>query len=144
MRQTLAVLLAFALVGSTIAVPAYAASKESTSQEVTYGAGSFFGTLLYAPVKTSFCVVGAVTSGLTLPFGGPQTAGKVATAACGGTHRLFGLSWVYHLHLQKGGKTEGVWRAIADKVVTYDFARLMEGAKQVSCSGFGQAMIERM
>ena len=34
--------------------------------------------------------------------------------------------------------------AIADKVVTYDFARLMEGAKQVSCSGFGNAMIERM
>ncbi len=35
-------------------------------------------------------------------------------------------------------------RAIADKVVTYDFARLMPGAKQVSCSGFGRAMIERM
>jgi isocitrate dehydrogenase len=35
-------------------------------------------------------------------------------------------------------------KAIADKVVTYDFARLMEGAKQVSCSGFGRAMIERM
>jgi isocitrate dehydrogenase len=35
-------------------------------------------------------------------------------------------------------------RAILDKVVTYDFARLMEGARQVSCSGFGQAMIERM
>ncbi|MEO5699000.1 MAG: NADP-dependent isocitrate dehydrogenase [Casimicrobiaceae bacterium] len=35
-------------------------------------------------------------------------------------------------------------KAIADKVVTYDFARLMEGAKQVSCSGFGEAMIERM
>ena len=35
-------------------------------------------------------------------------------------------------------------RAIADQVVTYDFARLMQGAKQVSCSGFGQAMIERM
>jgi len=35
-------------------------------------------------------------------------------------------------------------RAILDKVVTYDFARLMEGAKQVSCSGFGDAMIERM
>ncbi len=35
-------------------------------------------------------------------------------------------------------------RAIADKVVTYDFARLMQGAKQVSCSGFGQAMIDRM
>ena len=35
-------------------------------------------------------------------------------------------------------------KAIADKVVTYDFARLMQGAKQVSCSGFGAAMIERM
>ena len=35
-------------------------------------------------------------------------------------------------------------KSIADKVVTYDFARLMPGATQVSCSGFGQAMIERM
>ncbi|HWH49873.1 MAG TPA: NADP-dependent isocitrate dehydrogenase [Burkholderiales bacterium] len=34
--------------------------------------------------------------------------------------------------------------AIRDKVVTYDFARLMTGASQVSCSGFGDAMIERM
>ena len=34
--------------------------------------------------------------------------------------------------------------AIHDKVVTYDFARLMTGATQVSCSGFGNAMIERM
>jgi isocitrate dehydrogenase len=35
-------------------------------------------------------------------------------------------------------------KAIGDKVVTYDFARLMPGATQVSCSGFGNAMIERM
>ena len=35
-------------------------------------------------------------------------------------------------------------KAILDRVVTYDFARLMPGATQVSCSGFGQAMIERM
>jgi isocitrate dehydrogenase len=34
--------------------------------------------------------------------------------------------------------------AIADKKVTYDFARLMEGATQVSCSGFGQVMIDQM
>ncbi len=34
--------------------------------------------------------------------------------------------------------------AIGDKVVTYDFARLMEGATEVKCSAFGQAMIERM
>jgi isocitrate dehydrogenase len=35
-------------------------------------------------------------------------------------------------------------KTISEKIVTYDFARLMQGAKQVSCSGFGQAMIERM
>ncbi len=35
-------------------------------------------------------------------------------------------------------------RTIMDKVVTYDLARQMQGARQVSCSGFGQAMIERM
>ena len=34
--------------------------------------------------------------------------------------------------------------AIADKQVTYDFARLMEGATEVSSSAFGRAMIERM
>ncbi|HVJ73405.1 MAG TPA: NADP-dependent isocitrate dehydrogenase [Casimicrobiaceae bacterium] len=35
-------------------------------------------------------------------------------------------------------------KAILAKTVTYDFARLMSGAKQVSCSGFGQAMIAQM
>ncbi len=35
-------------------------------------------------------------------------------------------------------------KAIADKIVTYDFARMMEGAKEVSCSEFGKALIERM
>src|SRR5436189_1494799 len=34
-------------------------------------------------------------------------------------------------------------KAIADKVVTYDFARLMSGETQVSCSGFGKAMGDR-
>ncbi|WP_333840976.1 NADP-dependent isocitrate dehydrogenase [Pelomicrobium sp.] len=33
---------------------------------------------------------------------------------------------------------------IKARLVTYDFARLMEGATQVSCSGFGKAMIQRM
>jgi isocitrate dehydrogenase len=33
---------------------------------------------------------------------------------------------------------------ISSKKVTYDFARLMEGATQVSCSGFGDAVIENL
>jgi isocitrate dehydrogenase len=35
-------------------------------------------------------------------------------------------------------------KTIQSKKVTYDFARLMQGATQVSCSGFGQAMIDNM
>lgn len=35
-------------------------------------------------------------------------------------------------------------KSIAQKKVTYDFARLMEGATQMSCSGFGDVMIDNM
>ena len=35
-------------------------------------------------------------------------------------------------------------KAILSKRVTYDFARMMDGATQVSCSGFGQVMIDNM
>jgi len=38
----------------------------------------------------------------------------------------------------------GLEAAIADKVVTYDFARMMEGAKEVKTSEFATAVIERM
>ena len=39
---------------------------------------------------------------------------------------------------------KGMEAAINDKIVTYDFARLMDGATEVACSEFGDAMIERM
>lgn len=39
---------------------------------------------------------------------------------------------------------ESMEKSIQQKRVTYDFARLMEGATQVSCSGFGQTMIDNM
>jgi isocitrate dehydrogenase len=32
-------------------------------------------------------------------------------------------------------------RAIGNKTVTYDFARLMEGAKEVKCSEFANELI---
>ena len=38
----------------------------------------------------------------------------------------------------------GMDAAIASKHVTYDFARLMDGATKVSCSQFGEAMVKRM
>ena len=35
-------------------------------------------------------------------------------------------------------------RTIEEKIVTYDFARLMEGAREVKCSEFADAVIERL
>ena len=39
---------------------------------------------------------------------------------------------------------EGMSSAIGAKTVTYDFERLMEGAKLVTCSEFGDCIIEHM
>ncbi len=39
---------------------------------------------------------------------------------------------------------KGLNGAIAAKTVTYDFARQMEGAKEVKCSEFGDAIIAKM
>ena len=36
---------------------------------------------------------------------------------------------------------KGMDGAISAKTVTYDFARLMEGAKEVACSAFADAII---
>jgi hypothetical protein len=44
---------------------------------------------------------------------------SVENAACGGTHRLFGLAWAYHLHLQRGGRNTGVWKEVAEKTEKY-------------------------
>ncbi|MGH8263742.1 MAG: isocitrate/isopropylmalate family dehydrogenase, partial [Steroidobacteraceae bacterium] len=35
-------------------------------------------------------------------------------------------------------------RTIGHRTVTYDFARLMEGAKEVKCSEFGDRLIENL
>ena len=39
---------------------------------------------------------------------------------------------------------KGISRAIAEKTVTYDFHRLMDGATKLKCSEFGDAIIENM
>ncbi len=82
MKRSLVLLSGIGCVLATVVAPAYG---EPTSQDVAYGTGSVLTTLVYAPVKASFCILGGITSGFTLPFAGPQTAGKVASTACGGT-----------------------------------------------------------
>jgi isocitrate dehydrogenase len=39
---------------------------------------------------------------------------------------------------------KGMDGAISAKTVTYDFARLMDGAKEVKCSEFGNEIIRHM
>jgi len=39
---------------------------------------------------------------------------------------------------------KGIKGAIAEKTVTYDFARLMDGATEVKCSEFGDAVVAAM
>jgi isocitrate dehydrogenase len=39
---------------------------------------------------------------------------------------------------------KGMDGAIASKRVTYDFARLMEGATEIKCSEFGDNIIQHM
>ena len=74
----------------------------------------------------------------------PKYAGKDYVNP--GSEILSAEMMLIHMGWKEAAKkiTDSLEKAIADKVVTYDFARLMEGAKQVSCSGFGAAMIERM
>jgi len=51
-------------------------------------------------------------------------------------------------HLGWRDEADNIVRAleatIADKVVTYDFARLMEGATEVKCSEFASAIVDRL
>jgi isocitrate dehydrogenase len=39
---------------------------------------------------------------------------------------------------------KGIERTIEARTVTYDFARLMEGATEVRCSEFGDAVVANM
>jgi|SRR2546425_12331513 hypothetical protein len=91
MRHIVALFLVVTLVGSS--VPGWADS-ESTSVEIGSAAGSAFGTMIYAPVKATFCIFGGIGSGLTAIVS-PSTAGKVAMATCGG-------SWTVTPNMMRG------------------------------------------
>jgi hypothetical protein len=43
----------------------------------------------------------------------------IDTAACGGTHRLFGLTWAYYIHRRANGKMTPVWEQVAAKLKKY-------------------------
>ncbi|KAA0549141.1 NADP-dependent isocitrate dehydrogenase [Bacillus sp. BGMRC 2118] len=59
---------------------------------------------------------------------------------------LSGVLMLEHLGWHEAAKLvmDSVEKTIASKVVTYDFARLMDGATEVKCSEFGDALINNM
>jgi len=59
---------------------------------------------------------------------------------------LSGVMMLRHLEWGEAADLidKGMARAIANKTVTYDFHRLMEGATLLKCSEFGDAIIENM
>ncbi|MDX8342115.1 NADP-dependent isocitrate dehydrogenase [Rossellomorea sp. YZS02] len=59
---------------------------------------------------------------------------------------LSGVLMLEHLGWSEAANliTKSMEKTIASKVVTYDFARLMDGATEVKCSEFGSALIENM
>jgi isocitrate dehydrogenase len=63
-----------------------------------------------------------------------------------GSVLLSGVMMFEHLGWQHAADdiVRGLEATIADKIVTYDFARLMEGATEVKCSEFGAAIVDRL
>jgi isocitrate dehydrogenase len=59
---------------------------------------------------------------------------------------LSGVMMLEYMQWQEAGDliVKGLQSAIAAKTVTYDFARLMQGAKEVRCSEFADEMIKHM
>lgn len=59
---------------------------------------------------------------------------------------LSGVLMLEHLGWREAADliTNSMDKTIASKVVTYDFARLMDGAKEVKCSEFGSELIKNM
>lgn len=59
---------------------------------------------------------------------------------------LSGVLMLEHMGWQEAADliTQAVEKTIASKVVTYDFARLMDGATEVKCSEFGEALVKNM
>ena len=59
---------------------------------------------------------------------------------------LSGVMLLEHLEWVEAAQlvTRSLEQTIAAGIVTYDLARQMDGAREVTCSGFGRAMVERM
>jgi isocitrate dehydrogenase len=63
-----------------------------------------------------------------------------------GSVLLSGVMMLYYIGWREAAQAveQAYTRTVADKIVTYDFARQMEGAQEVKTSEFASAVIERL
>lgn len=111
--------------------------------------GDYFSAALAAQIGGTGIAPGANLSDTVALFevthgSSPQYAGKdyvnPSSAILSAAMMLLHMGWLEAADLIP----KGLEAAIQSKVVTYDFARLMPGATQVSCSGFGREVIDQM
>lgn len=111
--------------------------------------GDYFSSALAAQIGGTGIAPGANLSDSVALFevthgSSPQYAGKdyvnPSSAILSAEMMLRHMGWFEAADLI----LKGLEAAIERKVVTYDFARLMPGASQVSCSGFGREIVEGM
>jgi hypothetical protein len=61
----------------------------------------------------------------------------IEEAACGGTHRLFGLTWARYYHLRQGGEDTALWKEVVAKNAKYrDLAKKWRNPDGSFSTGF--------
>jgi hypothetical protein len=84
MRRIVAVLIGLALVAPVAPVWADTSPNESTLEQIGYGTGSVVSSVVYFPVKASFCALGGLSSIYTSLFIGPKKTHEVLSVSCRG------------------------------------------------------------
>ena len=85
------------------------------------------------------CAIFEATHGSAPQYAG-QNKVNPGSLILSGALLLEHLGWVEAAELIY----DGLQKTISEGIVTYDLARLMTGAREVSCSGFGQALIDQL
>src|SRR3990172_7182767 len=94
-KRITAILIGLALVALVVPVWADTGPDESTLEQIGIGTGSVVGSVVYFPVKASFCVLGGLSSIYTSLFVGPKTTHEVLSLSCRG-------NWAVSPHHLKG------------------------------------------
>jgi hypothetical protein len=83
-KRIAAVLIGLVSMAQVAPVWADTNPNESTLEQMGYGTGSVVSSVVYFPVKASFCILGGLSSIYTSLFIGPKTTHEVLSLSCRG------------------------------------------------------------